>query len=105
MPIYEYQCEKCGRKFEYMQSFSEPAKTTCESCGGVLEKLISAAAFHLKGTGWYKTDYASSGSSGAARSKTAESKDAKPDSAKKEEGAAASGGSSSEPSKAKPDQS
>ena len=59
MPIYEYECESCGRSFEYMQSISEPPKTTCEACGGTLKKQISAAGFILKGGGWYKDLYAS----------------------------------------------
>jgi putative FmdB family regulatory protein len=59
MPIYEYQCTKCGKRFEYMQKMSDPPMKKCEACGGKLEKQISAAGFQLKGTGWYKTDYAS----------------------------------------------
>jgi putative FmdB family regulatory protein len=58
MPIYEYQCSKCGKRFEYMQKMSDPPMKKCEACGGKLEKLISPAGFQLKGTGWYKTDYA-----------------------------------------------
>jgi putative FmdB family regulatory protein len=58
MPIYEYQCTKCGKRFEYMQKMSDPPMKKCEACGGKLEKQISAAGFQLKGTGWYKTDYA-----------------------------------------------
>ncbi len=59
MPIYEYQCAKCGKTFEFMQSFSEAPKKKCEKCGGKLSKLISAAGFILKGGGWYKDLYAS----------------------------------------------
>jgi putative FmdB family regulatory protein len=69
MPIYEYQCSKCGKRFEYMQKMADPPKKKCEACGGKLDRLISPAGFHLKGTGWYKTDYAS---------KPAEKKDDKP---------------------------
>ncbi|MFI5290524.1 MAG: FmdB family zinc ribbon protein [Polyangia bacterium] len=57
MPIYEYQCEKCGRRAEYLQKMSDPPKTECESCGGKLEKLISSGGFILKGGGWYKDLY------------------------------------------------
>ena len=57
MPIYEYQCEKCGRVLEAYQKFSEPALKTCKNCSGRLHKLISQSSFHLKGTGWYVTDY------------------------------------------------
>ena len=59
MPIYEYRCTECGSHFEYMQRMTEDPKTTCEKCSGTLERLISAAAFHLKGGGWYKDLYAS----------------------------------------------
>ncbi len=58
MPIYEYECESCGKVVESWQKFSDPPLTTCESCGGRLHKLISMSSFHLKGSGWYVTDYA-----------------------------------------------
>jgi len=58
MPIYEYECTKCGRVIEVMQKFSDPPLTECEHCHGKLRKLISMSTFHLKGTGWYVTDYA-----------------------------------------------
>lgn len=59
MPVYEYECKACGRDFEYQQRMSDPDKTTCEACGGSLERLISRTAFSLKGGGWYKDLYAS----------------------------------------------
>ena len=59
MPLYGYQCSKCGEEFEYLQKFSDPPMTKCESCGGKLEKQLSAPAFHLKGGGWYADGYAS----------------------------------------------
>ncbi len=58
MPIYEYHCTECGRDFEFMQKFSDPPRSICPECGGTLKKLISQCTFHLKGTGWYATDYA-----------------------------------------------
>ncbi len=58
MPIYEYQCDQCGKIEEVMQKFSEKPLTECKQCSGKLHKLISQNAFHLKGTGWYVTDYA-----------------------------------------------
>lgn len=58
MPIYEYQCEQCGRVEEAIQKFSDKPLTKCNHCSGKLHKLISQSAFHLKGTGWYVTDYA-----------------------------------------------
>jgi putative FmdB family regulatory protein len=57
MPLYEYQCESCGRRFEKIQKFSDPLVDTCPTCGGPVHKLVSSPAFHLKGTGWYATDY------------------------------------------------
>lgn len=58
MPIYEYQCEQCGKLDEVIQKFSDKPLTKCQHCSGKLHKLISQSAFHLKGTGWYVTDYA-----------------------------------------------
>lgn len=58
MPIYEYQCEKCGNNFEVLQKISDKPLNKCTQCSGKLHKLISQSAFHLKGTGWYVTDYA-----------------------------------------------
>src|ERR1700692_2186595 len=60
MPLYEYQCAKCGKVFERIQKFSDPPVVVHEECGGLVERLISAPAFHLKGSGWYATDYAKS---------------------------------------------
>ena len=65
MPTYEYQCFACGHVFEAVQRMSDEALKTCPECHkDELKRLISATAFHLKGTGWYKTDYGSSGSGG-----------------------------------------
>jgi putative FmdB family regulatory protein len=61
MPLYEYQCAKCGKTFELMRKFSDPPVTVHEECGGAVEQLLSAPAFQLKGTGWYITDYAKGG--------------------------------------------
>jgi putative FmdB family regulatory protein len=71
MPIYEYECSKCGKTSEVMQRFSDPPLTECERCNGKLRKLISMSTFHLKGSGWYTTDYAGKNQSTA---KAAESK-------------------------------
>jgi putative FmdB family regulatory protein len=62
MPLYEYQCSKCNKIFEVRQKFSDPPVTVHEGCGGTVERLLSAPAFQLKGSGWYATDYAKSGS-------------------------------------------
>lgn len=60
MPIYEYECTSCGQHEEVIQKFSDKPLTTCSQCSGKLQKLISQSAFHLKGSGWYVTDYANS---------------------------------------------
>jgi putative FmdB family regulatory protein len=58
MPLYEYECDTCGHRFETIQRFSDPPLDRCPNCGGAVRKLQSAPAFHLKGSGWYITDYA-----------------------------------------------
>ena len=63
MPIYEYNCPKCG-DFEAMQRMSDKPLRKCPSCSGKVTKLISSTSFQLKGSGWYVTDYARKGSSG-----------------------------------------
>jgi putative FmdB family regulatory protein len=65
MPIYEYQCQKCGT-FEVTQRITEKALSKCPTCRGKVKKLISSTSFQLKGTGWYLTDYARKGN-GAAK--------------------------------------
>ena len=69
MPLYEYQCARCGR-FEIIQKFSDPALQACPTCGGEVQKVLSAPAIQFKGTGWYITDYArkSTGKSGEGKS-------------------------------------
>ena len=90
MPIYEYECEKCGHRFEKIRKFSDPPLETCPKCGGTVHKMQSAPAFQFKGTGWYVTDYAKSkpdaketkGTPDAAKSESSKSDSAKTDSAK-----------------------
>ena len=65
MPIYEYECTEKGHRFDVMQKISDAPIKTCQVCGGQVKKLISASAFHLKGGGWYKDGYASTGSNGS----------------------------------------
>ena len=65
MPIYEYECPKCGRIDEVLQKFSDKPLGRCKHCSGKLHKLISHSSFHLKGTGWYVTDYANKSQSPA----------------------------------------
>ena len=93
MPIYEYRCLECNHQEEHLQKVSEPTLTVCPSCGKPsYKKLLSAAGFQLKGSGWYATDFRNKGSKPAdskPSSKPAESKDtkteSKPDSATKTE--------------------
>ena len=59
MPVYEYRCTKCDDRFELRQKFADPPATVCAACGGSVEKLISAAAFSLKGGGWHSEGYGS----------------------------------------------
>jgi len=91
LPLYEYECTKCGRRMEKIRKFSDPPLTTCEACGGELEQLLSSPAIQFKGSGWYVTDYAKKSAapgSGATSeaSSTTEKKESAP--AKTEEKAA-----------------
>ena len=62
MPIYEYKCRACEHKFDKLQRINDPVFTDCPDCGkSELIKLVSAAGFRLKGTGWYETDFKNSG--------------------------------------------
>jgi len=62
MPIYQYQCDQCGHEMEALQKMSDPKLTDCPACGSPnLKKQVTAAAFKLKGTGWYETDFKNSG--------------------------------------------
>ena len=87
MPLYEYQCEECGQRFERIRKFSDPPlNEPCPQCGGPIKKLISSPAIQFKGKGWYVTDYAKSGSAEPSKADAATSEasaDAKSD-AKKE---------------------
>ncbi len=68
MPIYEYKCTRCKNHFEAMQKFSDDPISNCPVCGGPAKKQISRSAFHLKGSGWYLTDYAKKGSPASSES-------------------------------------
>lgn len=69
MPIYEYRCSDCGFQDEFLQKLSDPPMSLCPSCGKEsLKKLLSAAGFQLKGSGWYATDFKGSGSQPAGKS-------------------------------------
>ncbi|MGD0884008.1 MAG: FmdB family zinc ribbon protein [Thermodesulfovibrionales bacterium] len=77
MPIYEYECLKCGKGHEIMQRHNELPLTKCPDCGGEVKKLISNSSFVLKGTGWYKTDYPSPQSDKPAKADTSSESPAK----------------------------
>jgi putative FmdB family regulatory protein len=82
MPIYEYRCSSCGHELEALQKFSDPPLLACPSCNkGALVKLMSAAGFQLKGSGWYATDFKGAGAKPAAKS---DGGDAKPAESKSE---------------------
>lgn len=77
MPLYEYACQSCGERVEIIQKLSDPPYSHCPKCGGEMRKLISSPAIQFKGSGFYKTDYASkpapkseSGSSSESKSET-----------------------------------
>ena len=79
MPIYEYKCQKCNYEFEQLQKFSDSPLTQCPRCKGEIKKLVSHSSFHLKGSGWYLTDYSKKNSPPATsgtKEKTADSKPA-----------------------------
>jgi len=94
MPIYEYSCKKCRKTIEVIQKFSDSPLKKHQGCGGTLTKLISAAGFQFKGTGWYVTDYARKGKTGDS-----EAKESSKDSTDKKESAAKTETSSKESSK------
>jgi putative FmdB family regulatory protein len=73
MPIYEYECKKCGKTIEVIQKMSDAPLKKHAGCGGSLTKLISAAGFQFKGTGWYVTDYARKGTESKESKETKDS--------------------------------
>lgn len=82
MPIYEYRCDVCGHQEEFLQKVSEPPIAACPACGKKkFRKLLSAAGFQLKGSGWYATDFKGGGKAAPAK---AESAAAAPSEAKSE---------------------
>jgi putative FmdB family regulatory protein len=72
VPLYEYQCPKCGCRFERIQKFSDPDPKKCPNCGaGKVQRMLHAPAVQFKGTGWYVTDYARKGGAAEASKKEA----------------------------------
>ncbi|HEX6898103.1 MAG TPA: FmdB family zinc ribbon protein [Thermoanaerobaculia bacterium] len=101
MPIYEYECQSCGKRTEVLQRMDEAPLAACPQCGGEVKKLFSAPAVQFKGSGWYVTDYAGKkgggGGSGGTETKS-ESKSEKkeaPAESKSSGSSSASGGSGS----------
>ena len=79
MPLYEYECDACGERFEKIQKFSDPPVDACARCGkGPVRRLLSSPAIQFKGSGWYVTDYARK--SASEKAGTAPAKDTKKDS-------------------------
>ena len=94
MPLYEYECDTCGHRFETIQKFSDPLADTCPKCGGPVHKLQSAPAIQFKGSGFYINDYARKGQSGP----TTEPSKSSSDSTSKESTATKSDSGNSGPS-------
>ena len=113
MPLYEYQCDACGHRFEKIQKFSDPIVDTCPICGGAVRKLMSSPAIQFKGSGFYITDYAKKDQGGektdsgsadkAAKSESSAGKTEKSDKGGKSEqsGTAASSEKTASPSTGK----
>ena len=78
MPLYEYQCVKCGHRFEKIESTTASTTKKCPKCGAKAERVLSAAAIQFKGSGWYVTDYASKGSGSAPSETPGDGASAKP---------------------------
>src|ERR1700753_3807354 len=104
MPLYEYECDNCGNRFEKIQKFSDPLETTCPKCGGVVHKLASSPAIQFKGSGFYihhyaKKDYVASAKSdgGSSGDKGGAEKSEKSDKGEKSDKSAASDSSPSAP--------
>jgi putative FmdB family regulatory protein len=88
MPLYEYECDACGHRFEVIQKMTDPPVEKCPKCGGTVHKLHSAPAFQFKGSGWYVTDYAKKDSAKTAKADGASGEPKKDATEKKEKPAA-----------------
>jgi putative FmdB family regulatory protein len=86
MPLYEYECNACARRFEVIQKFSDPLVEICPTCGGVVHKMMSSPAIQFKGTGWYITDYAKKDGSAAGKGDESRDPGGSKDHAKEKEG-------------------
>jgi len=95
MPLYEYECDACGHRFEKIQKFSDPLEDTCPKCGGSVHKLMSSPAIQFKGSGFYITDYpkgdkGSAPKSDGGKKAAAEKADASPKAEKSDKGGSSS---------------
>jgi len=97
MPLYEYQCDTCGHRFEVIQKFSDQPLTECPKCQGSVRKLLSSPAIQFKGSGWYITDYAKKSGTGTAPAKSEGSDKPSSTSASNDSSASATPASSSKP--------
>src|SRR6266704_2920314 len=80
MPIYEYRCSSCGFQKEYLQKVTDPVKTVCPECGKkTFSKMLTAAGFHLKGSGWYATDFRNPKPEAKTEGKSEGKSESKPD--------------------------
>lgn len=95
MPLYEYQCKKCKKRTEKIENLNGPFLTKCPSCGGPLERMMSAPAIQFKGSGWYVNDYGRGSSKQESGGKDSSNKD----SSSKDSGGKDSGGGSDSGSK------
>ena len=87
MPLYEYECDACGHRFEVIQKFSDRPADACAKCGkGPVNRLLSSPAIQFKGTGWYITDYAQKGKTDKAKSEGGKSEGGKSEGGKSEGG-------------------
>lgn len=96
MPLYEYKCHSCGKTFEVLRKFSDEPLTIHAECGGPVEQLLSAPAFHLKGSGWYATDYGKGGSKPKTEDSKGDSNSGKSDAGSKSETKTESGAPASD---------
>jgi putative FmdB family regulatory protein len=99
MPLYEYECQACGHRFEVIQKYSDSPIETCVKCGGPVEKLVSSPAIQFKGSGWYITDYARAKEPSKESKESGESKKESKES--KESGESKESSGSKEPSESK----
>ena len=93
MPIYEYKCSSCGHQQEFLQKVSDSPLTKCTACGQEsFSKMVTAAGFHLKGSGWYATDFKGKGGAPAAKATGATPSSGSSGSGSSESGTSESGG-------------